>query len=342
MQWLGWGGASLVTGALSQELVKERILSSQKQSILRATDSIILKPFEFEVKTVKAEGQVSQQQRSQGQLFEEDLGQGVTLEMVAIWGGSFWRGTEEWEIERLIQALAWDGFRREKPRQQVTLPPFFLSKYPITQAQWKTIASLPKVKVDLESNPSHFLGENLPVERVSWSEAVEFSQRLCQQTGKEYRLPTEAEWEYACRGGTTTPFSCGETLKGELANYDAREIYAREPGGEYRQQTTPVGSLTPNPWGLYDLHGNVWEWCEDNRHENYQGAPKDGSVWLSGDSRLKVIRGGSWSSIPWFCRSAFRNELYADLKNDRLGFRVVCNPTRTVKGLIGLRSLRKI
>jgi formylglycine-generating enzyme required for sulfatase activity len=168
-------------------------------------------------------------------------------------------------------------------------------------------------------------------------------------TGKEYRLPSEAEWEYACRAGTTTPFHFGETITRELANYDASRTYADEPKGEYRGQTTPVGQFPPNAFGLYDMHGNVWEWCLDPWHENYQGEPpRDGSVWdednndnryqsllistkeLLTDRPNRVLRGGSWFDGPDFCRSAFRNRL--DRRDDDCydGFRVVCGAGRTL------------
>jgi formylglycine-generating enzyme required for sulfatase activity len=140
-------------------------------------------------------------------------------------------------------------------------------------------------------------------------------------TGKEYRLPSEAEWEYACRAGTTTPFHFGETITGELANYNASRTYADEPKGEYRQQTTPVGQFPPNAFGLYDMHGNVWEWCLDPWHENYQGEPpRDGSV---------VLRGGSWFNDPYHCRSACRRSFRRGYYDGR-GFRVVCGAGRTL------------
>ena len=132
------------------------------------------------------------------------------------------------------------------------------------------------------------------------------------------------EWEYACRSLTTTPFHFGETITGDLANYRANQIYANEPKGEYREKTTPVGSFPPNDFGLYDMHGNVWEWCEDDVHDNYEGAPTDGSAWLSADSNVKVIRGGSWCYNPRLCRSAFRFYDSRALRNSYFGFRVAC------------------
>ena len=206
-----------------------------------------------------------------------------------------------------------------------------MGKYPVTQAQWKAIASLSKVERDLKPSPSRFKGDNRPVERVNWYEAVEFCARLSNLTGREYRLPSEAEWEYACRASTTTPFHFGETITDKLANYDASEIYADEPKGEDREETTPVGSFPPNAFGLYDMHGNLWEWCADYWHDNYKGAPRDGSAWeTGGNKKWRVLRGGSWYYPPEICRSATRNITYPDNRHYNFGFRVVCVPARTL------------
>ena len=276
--------------------------------------------FDFEVVTVNARGKEVKRDKSQAEYFTENLGNGVTLDMVAISGGEFLMGTEDEEIERLVKKFNWDWFRREKPQHSVTVEPFFMGKFPVTQAQWKAIANLPLVDRDLESDPSHFKGDNRPVEQVSWYDAVKFCKRLSRETGKEYRLPSEAEWEYACRAGTTTPFHFGETITSELANYRGNKTYADEPKGEYRGETTDVGKFPPNAFGLYDMHGNVWQWCADAWHENYEGAPNDGSAWTKGgnDSR-SPLRGGSWNTLPDYCRSAVRGFISA-----RNGFRVVC------------------
>ena len=259
-------------------------------------------------------------------LFEEfwdHLGDGITLEMVAILGGTFLMGSPQDEK---------DSFNDERPQHEVTVSNFFMGKYPITQAQWRKIASCTdlKVKQDLDLNPSYFQdrpdSDCRPVEQVNWYDAVEFCARLSKLTEREYRLPTEAEWEYACRAGTTTPFYFGETITGELANYNASNTYADEPNGEYRQQTTPVGQFPPNAFGLYDMHGNVWEWCADTWHDNYDGAPRDGSAWTeNGNSIRSPLRGGSWCSKPNNCRSAIRDFLNRrDLRYYDDGFRVVC------------------
>ena len=297
-----------------------------------------LSVFNFEIVGVNAKGEQIKKESKQSQYFREDLGNGITLEMVAIPGGTFLMGTEDEEIKRLVKKFNWDEFRRERPQHQVTVPPFFMGKYPITQAQWKAIASRTdlKVKQDLDFNPAYFKdrpdSDRRPVEQVNWYDAIEFCARLSKLTVREYRLPSEAEWEYACRAGTTTPFYFGETITGELANYNASNTYAGEPNGEYRQQTTPVGQFPPNAFGLYDMHGNVWEWCADTWHDNYDGAPTDGSVWTeNGDDNRSLPRGGSWFSDPLLCRSAFRNDVNRrDFNNYNVGFRVVCVAGRTL------------
>jgi formylglycine-generating enzyme required for sulfatase activity len=256
--------------------------------------------------------------------------------MVAIPAGTFLMGSPEDEVDR---------YDDEGPQHEVRVASFFMAKYPITQVQWQVVANLPKVKVDLNPDPSNFKGDNRPVEQVSWHEAMEFCDRLSRLTGREYRLPSEAEWEYACRAGTTTPFHVGETLTTDLANYrgvDDDSIgwkgnYDQGPKGIYRKETTEVGSFPPNAFGLYDMHGNVWEWCQDHWHDNYsEDPPRDGSAWLfpeerkSEDEHRRVVRGGSWSDAPRYCRSAFRLRDHPDTRSNYLGFRVVCSAARAL------------
>jgi formylglycine-generating enzyme required for sulfatase activity len=249
--------------------------------------------------------------------------------MLAIPGGEFLMGASDDE----------NGDDREKPQHLVTVPPFYLGRVPVTQVQWRFIAGLRKVDRDLSSNPSHFKGDDLPVERVSWNDAVEFCARLSRHTGRAYRLPTEAEWEYACRAGTTTPFHFGETLNTDVANYDGNYTYSSGRKGKYREKTTPVGSLSAaNAWGLLDMHGNVWEWCEDDRHSSYDDAPTDGNAWLDSENEsstkninknsTKIIRGGSWDYDPRNCRSAIRYSYSLDDRDDNTGFRVACAAPR--------------
>jgi formylglycine-generating enzyme required for sulfatase activity len=164
---------------------------------------------------------------------------------------------------------------------------------------------------------------------VSWDDAVEFCQKVIAKTGRDYRLPSEAEWEYACRAGTTTPYYFGETITTDLANYNGNHTYGNEPKGKYQRETTDVGIFRPNAFGLYDMHGNVWEWCADYWHDNYDGAPTDGSAWISGgDSNSRLLRGGRWSSYPGYCRSAIRSSNSPDGRSFYIGFRIVVSLPR--------------
>jgi formylglycine-generating enzyme required for sulfatase activity len=262
-----------------------------------------------------------QRQRRQAQYFTEDLASGIGLDMILVPGGSFLMGSPDTELERQD---------RESPQHTVTVPTFFMGRYPLTQAQWKVIARLPQVKRKLKLDPSHFKDNDRPVEQVSWFDAVEFCERLSRKTGRTYRLPSEAEWEYACRAGTTTPFHVGETITTDLANYDGNYTYGQGTKGIRRGETTAVGSFPPNAFGLCDMHGNVNEWCLDHWHENYEDVPLDGGAWLTKDEQApRVICGGSWFYGPQACRSAYRSWLNPDFTPYIIGFRVVCVMPRT-------------
>ncbi|MFH7029850.1 MAG: SUMF1/EgtB/PvdO family nonheme iron enzyme [Heteroscytonema crispum UTEX LB 1556] len=290
-----------------------------------------LQTFEFETITVDARGQVINKERNQAFYFAEFLGEtagkpsALLIEMVAIRGGTFEMGSPPDEPKR---------YDDENPQHTVTVQPFFLAKYPVTQQQWRFVAQLPQVNRELNQDPSDFKGANRPVENISWYDAVEFCDRLSQYTGRPYSLPSEAEWEYACRAGTTTPFHFGETITSELANYNANYTYGAGVKGRYREETTVVGSFgVANAFGLYDMHGNVWEWCLDDWHDNYEGAPIDGSAWVDDNDNLyqkqgrAVLRGGSWVGNPKDCRSASRNDYFRAERvfiNYYFGFRVVC------------------
>ena len=244
--------------------------------------------------------------------FTEDLGKGVKLEMIAIPGGTFLMGSPENEVER---------FSDESPQHEVTVPGFFIGKYQLTQLQYQTI---------MGTNHSYFKGDNRPVEGVCWEDAVKFCQKLNHRTLGNYRLPSEAEWEYACRAGTKTPFHFGDNVTTDLVNYNGNYPYSSAPKGKYREQTTDVGIFPPNAFGLYDMHGNVWEWCEDERHENYINAPTDGSSWQSRISLgQKVLRGGCWHDYARYCRSACRLKSPCCSRNYFYGFRVVLSPSRS-------------
>jgi formylglycine-generating enzyme required for sulfatase activity len=236
--------------------------------------------------------------------FTEKISKGITLEMVGLPAGQFIMGSPDSDR---------DATSYEKPQHPVKINSFAIGKYPVTQAQYEAV---------MGNNPSLFQNNpQNPVEKVSWNDAQAFCQKLSQITGKTYRLPTEAEWEYACRAGTTTRYYFGDDAN-QLGDYAWHN-------GNSQDKTHPVGQKRPNAWGLYDMSGNVWEWCEDNWHDNYIGAPKDGSAWLTNDNDYQILRGGSWYSLPDFCRSAYR---YGNSRGDLnyYGFRVVCGAGRTL------------
>ncbi|ERN41728.1 hypothetical protein KR51_00015740 [Rubidibacter lacunae KORDI 51-2] len=257
--------------------------------------------------------------------FPEQLRDGLNLDMIEVPGGTFVMGSPENEPERESD---------EGPQHEVKVPPFFLGRYPVTQAQWQFVATeLPQVKIELDPDPSEFKGSDRPVEQVTWYEAVEFCDRLAARTGRPYRLPSEAEWEYACRARTKTPFYFGKTISTELANYDGNYTYHNGPEGEYRQETTPVGHFgIANGFGLSDMHGNVYEWCQDHWHDRYEEGvvPLDGSAWEDrGEGAERIIRGGSWLDDPRGCRSAYRFYFNPGVRDSDLGLRVACAAPRT-------------
>ena len=271
---------------------------------------------DFHFATIKVDRQGSKKERTYhtARLHIENLGNWQKLSMVYIPQGKFIMGASPKEKY---------SSDRERPLHQVKVTDFFLGEYPITQTQWRKVAKLPQVKRELKLNPSHFKGDNFPVESVSWLEAREFCDRLSAYTGKKYRLPSEAEWEYACRGNTGTPFAYGDTLTSELADYASTYAYALETGSPYRKGTTKVGSFMPNAFGLYDVHGNVREWCDDPWHQNYQGAPRNSKTWNKGGNKSwRTLRGGSWANKSSHCRSAHRSGYPENLLNRAIGFRV--------------------
>lgn len=311
--------------------------------LIEATEVVEMKPqqgegkYIFDIVTVNERGEETSRSQAQAECMVEDLGNGVILEMVIIPGGTFIMGSPPSEQR-------WDGYDgREEPQHPVTIQPFLMGKYPVTQAQWRQVASFPKLQRDLDPDPSHFKGLNLPVDCVSWYDAIEWCVRLSKRIGKHYRLPSEAEWEYAARAGTTTPFHIGETLTTDLANYDGNWTYASGFKGVYPKKTTPVGQFQhANAFGLYDIHGNVCEWCADPWHSNYMGgAPSNGRVWnglhiyvenlvnLLECRDKRVVRGGSWYSFPGYCRCAYRDCI--DPADSSYGFRVCCSLPETLR-----------
>jgi formylglycine-generating enzyme required for sulfatase activity len=265
-----------------------------------------MKSVEFETPTVNEKGQVIARTKHSAEQFTEDLGKGFSLELIVIPAGSFQMGSRHNE-----------GNTDEHPQHFVTIKSFLMGKYLITQGQWKVVmGKLP---------PCRFKGDNLPVERVSWNDAQKFCQRLSQQTGRDCHLPSETQWEYACRAWTVTPFSFGETLTSDFANYNGEHIFRDEPRGIYFHSTSEGGKYPPNAFGVYDMHGNLMEWCADNWLDDYRMSLRDGSDYQMIDNPYRVARGGSWHDTPELCRSAARMRIAHSDAEEYVGFRVVCN-----------------
>jgi formylglycine-generating enzyme required for sulfatase activity len=275
---------------------------------------------EFEILTLDARGKPRDSHRGKGLRLSEDLGGGICLDLVKIPGGTCLRGSDRQEEGHTAN---------ETPREEVSVAPFFLGVCEVTQNQWGAVATLPRVERDLNPDPAYFKGDHLPVEMVSWEDCFEFCLRLSRKTGKPYRLPSETEWEYACRAGSQTPFHFGPTISTEFANYFGSTPYGSGPQGTTSKETLEVGHFPfANAFGLLDMHGNVAEWCADPRHETYEGAPSDGSVWESGGDRFrKTYRGGAWRSFATDLRSAARKGLAATLRYNIIGFRVAMSDT---------------
>ncbi len=306
--------------AKNLELTKNTIAASQRQQTLRENTR---REFEYPIIKLSPNGQPTSHRTYRARYFRQVLvpptpsapDDDLAIELVRIPSGLLLMGSNPLE-------LAHD--ESETPQHWVGISRFYLGKYPVTQAQWAFVASLPAVKRTLNPHPSQFAGGERPVENVCWYDAVEFCERLQRHTGLPYRLPSEAEWEYACRAGTDTPFHFGQTISTELANYDGSYPYGFGPNGTYRQATTPVGSFpSANAFGLYDMHGQVWEWCQDVWHDSYWDAPNDGRAWEEGgDPNYRVLRGGSWFEAAGRCRSALRHRYLADVWLNHLGFRL--------------------
>jgi formylglycine-generating enzyme required for sulfatase activity len=254
----------------------------------------------------------------------------ISTNLVRIEGGTFTMGSPSNEQRRNND---------EGPQHQVTLSSFYMGKYEVTQAEYEAI---------MGKNPSKFKGSNLPVELITWYDAIEYCNKLSEKEGltpaysgcrenttcdwnaNGYRLPTEAEWEYACRAGTTTPFNTGDNITADQANCNGKYTYPSNvnDNGLYRETTMPIGSFAPNSWGLYDMHGNVWEWCWDKYYGAYSSSPQtnpheDG---YGGVLRLeRVLRGGGWTTEGWNIRSAKRSNWIQYGMGDSVGFRIVRN-----------------
>jgi formylglycine-generating enzyme required for sulfatase activity len=260
--------------------------------------------FTFETVSIDLNGEIIDCNSQTTQSFAENLGNDIELDLVLIPSGEFMMGNDHHHQD-------------EQPIHQVKLPSFYIGKYPITQAQYRSI---------MGDDQGFGLSANYPIEQISWHDALDFCTKLSQQTGRTYTLPSEAQWEYACRAGTNTAFHFGATITPELANYNGDYPYQNAPLGENRAQATLVGSFPPNAWGVYDLHGNVWEWCLDTYQPNYQGAPTDGSAWGANSTERdlnRVMRGGAWDYVARGCRSAVRCSLAPQSRIAGCGLRVV-------------------
>lgn len=269
-----------------------------------------LQTFSFESVTVDRKGKIATLTPHEAQYFNQQIDELTNLKMVAIQGGSSLVG-------RTDQTQNISAY--ESNAKYFDIEPFYLGQTTITQSQWRAIASLPAVNKEIAPEPACFIGTDNPVECVSWNDAQEFCSRLSVLSGRNYRLPTETEWEHACRAGTTSPFHYGATLTSDIANYDAHYAYDAEQHSAYRRSTLPVGQLAPNANGLYDMHGNVWEWCSDVWHDKYQT-----SISLAKDRVLNrhALRGGSWADLPVKLRSASRVGYSAQSLNRIIGFRI--------------------
>ena len=265
-----------------------------------------MKTIEFETQTLNEKGASITRTYHSAEQFTEDLGNGINLDLLVVPPGAFEMGSA-----RHV------GNPDEQPQHLVMIKSFMLGKFLITQGQWTAImGKLPLCR---------FKGDDLPVERVSWDDAQKFCQRLSKQTGRSYQLPSETQWEYACRAGTSTPFSFGETITVEVANFNGEHTFRDEPRGFYFHSTNEFGKFPPNAFGLYDMHGNLWEWCADNWLDDYTSSPRDSSSYQIRESRYRVARGGSWHEPPELCRSATRLRVLQSDADEFMGFRVVCD-----------------
>ncbi|MDV3351280.1 SUMF1/EgtB/PvdO family nonheme iron enzyme [Leptothoe sp. LEGE 181152] len=312
--------SELLKAEIKKDFIKEETVLPKKS--IEELESYVPRKIKVEFCLINEKAEIIENHESQTEYYRETLDNGgVTLDLIKISGDIFKMGCPIGEA----------GGNTEMPQHKVQINEFWIGKYPVTQEQWQYIASMPKVSKDLEPKPSAFEGKTHPVECVSWYDAKEFCQRLTQATGISYRLPTEAEWEYACRAKRTSPFYFGPTIASNLANYNGKETYCMEQKGKYRKQTTSVGSFYPNRWGIYDMHGNVWEWCLDHWHSNYGEKPENlkqngNTPWISlNENTDRILRGGSWKNFPRRCRAAHRFRHQPGVKLNCFGFRIACS-----------------
>ena len=309
-------GIEVLFGILEQkecwelEWLAYGLLEKQPSEIIKARLEKHFPWYKFESVTVNRQGEIIKRTPGRAKYYREDLGDGIYLDMVYVAGGKFVMGSPSSEKKERSSK------EKEEPQHEVTVPSYWMGKYVVTQEQWEKV---------MGKNPSRLKGVKRPVEIVSWDECQDFCQKLSKKRGKVYRLPSEAEWEYGCRAGTKTAFHTGETITSSLANYDCNNTYAEEGKGLYRGETVEVGTFPPNAFGLYEMHGNVWEWCEDEWYKNYKEAPIDGKARIDNHSKnnRRVTRGGSCLRNSMNCRSAYRDFFIKNIDFYNFGFRLV-------------------
>jgi eukaryotic-like serine/threonine-protein kinase len=326
LKLLGFGGVGAISAwALSQPVPRRRWrVSSAKIKIILPTATSLseagkppkLSPIQFASVDLNNNGKEISKPGGKTKIFTESIGNGINLTMVNIPAGKFLMGSPEREKGR---------DNDESPQHEVKIPEFYMAQTLVTQAQWQTI---------MGTDPSYFTGDgSFPIEQMSWLNAMEFCQKLSHLTGRSYTLPSEAQWEYACRAGTTTPFAFGETITPAVACYNGYFPYGNVPKEkDRRDEPTPVGSFPPNLFGLYDMHGNLWEWCLDEYVDNYNGAPTNGSargdINSRSEEKIRLLRGGSWRYGAASCRSAIRYFEAASFRFKIIGFRVAWVPPK--------------
>jgi len=316
-QWRSWGLRDKDVKAIEKPILEraeadcQRKLKTEEEDRKRRETEVERKRLEaIRERERREQEDVKRQSKNENpKSFVEDLGNGVKLEMLLIPKGSFMMGSPDSDT---------DAFSAGKPQHRVEITQeFYMGKFAVTQAQYEAV---------MGSNPSHFKqGGRFPVEKVSWYDAQAFCQKLSEKSGKKYRLPSEAEWEYSCRAGTETKFHFGNALTKNEANISVNIgtglLKTFTPGFT---RTVEVGNYVANDFGLYDMHGNVWEWCEDSWEDNY-GTPRTQKPFVNSSGK-KVLRGGSWYDFPRDCRSASRFISAPDNRRTDIGFRVVCVP----------------
>jgi len=316
----------------SQALTSQTPTSSPEIPVSTSILGLPLQTTSFQTVSIDRNGKASTSTGQSGYIVE-DLGNGINLNMVRIPAGNFMMGMPDAERKIALENLLKYKVPRERaeelldnstPQYSVNLSSFLMAPHPVTNGQWRQVMTDPSAKSDAK-----FRGDKQPVIRVNWHEAREFCQRISKD-GRQYRLPTEAEWEYACRAGTTTPFAFGETITPEYVNYKGNRPYYESQGkSEYRQRTVDVDYFkVANGYGLYQMHGNVLEWCLDEWHDKYDRSRKNGNeAWgdlnvNENDNRSRILRGGSWWSDAFYCCSADRDRMFAAIGHYVIGFRV--------------------